>query len=61
MQGSFLQTLYMFIIILLMAVGIQLFIFGLIFRKKKLWVTGLSLFSLAILCIISIFVAVLAG
>jgi hypothetical protein len=55
MQGSFLLTLLFFLIMVMIVTGTMLFVFGLIFRKKKLWITGLTLFSLAVITLICVF------
>jgi hypothetical protein len=52
MQPSILLTLLMMLLILCGAAAIALLIFGLIFRKKPLWITGIVLFCLMILTLL---------
>jgi len=60
MESSILLTLVMFLIIVFLAAGIAFFIFGRIFHKKGLWVSGLTFFGLAVLSIISMFAVFIA-
>lgn len=46
------MVIIMFLLILCCAASLPLFIFGLIFRKKPLWITGVILFSVVILTLI---------
>jgi hypothetical protein len=57
MQYPFVNLLMMYLLILCFVPGIVMFIFGRIFRKKKLWLAGVSLFGIAVLTI-AIFVII---
>jgi len=51
------MAMIMMLLILCGAASLPLFIFGLIFRKKPLWITGIILFCMMILTMIVMFAA----